>query len=107
MEGSDLPLAVLSEVAERRSMQISSDLARLPRSLSLRSQILYPSSVSKVSAENITTEQIPESDVKGAKLEWEFAFRVGMVPFPACRKGPVGESQLSYSAGFTRFWLIA
>ncbi len=42
MEGSELPLAVLPEVAERRTMQIPSDLARLPRSLSLRSQILYP-----------------------------------------------------------------
>lgn len=59
MEGSDLPLAVLVDVAERRTMQISSDLARLPRSLSLRSQILYPYNVSKVSAQNITTEQDP------------------------------------------------
>ncbi len=42
MEGSELPLAVLPEVAERRTMQIPSDLSRLPRSLSLRSQILYP-----------------------------------------------------------------
>ncbi len=42
-----------------------------------------------------------DNGVKGAKLEWEFAFRVGTVPFPACWWVRLGNLNWATQLGFT------
>ena len=42
-----------------------------------------------------------DNGVKGAKLEWEFAFRVSTVPFPDCRRVRLGNLNRATQLLFT------